>query len=252
MAELIRFDEAIDQALAESIARYHQKVTETQERYLAILGHDLRNPLGAILTSASFMLEVEDLSEPIHSLAERIASSSRRMNEMVLDLIEFSRTQLGRRVPIEREPMDAGRMVHDVVAEVKAAHPEGDVRATCDGDLHGNWDSARFTQAMTNLVSNALEHGKPGNPVTVAAHGTDRDVFLAVHNDGSPIPPEMLPRIFDPMKAMGDRVSRQSGHLGLGLYIAEQIVRGHGGAITVQSTAGEGTTFTVRMPRRAS
>ena len=249
--DLTRFNEAIDQSLAESITRYTQDLDQSKEMFLAILGHDLRTPLGAVSTSAKFMLEMGDLEEPNRTLTSRIVSSSTRMNHMVDALLDFTRSRLGGNIPGSPARMSMGKVVHDVVSEIAAAHPDRTIRVNARGSFEGEWDAARISQVLTNLIGNALEHGSDQTDVTVDVGGDDKEVAIAVHNDGAPIPGDRLNGIFNPMKAKGATgTAGSSGNLGLGLYIAERIVNAHKGKIDVASAAERGTTFTVRLPRR--
>jgi signal transduction histidine kinase len=251
LTDLIRFNEAIDQAIAESVSRFSQAVAETQERFLAILSHDLRTPLGAIITSTRFMLDAGGLEEPNRTLVARASSSARRMNQMVLDLVEFTRTRLDDAIPVVRAEMDARRLVHDVVLEIAASYPDSIVQVDAGGDLSGAWDADRLTQALTNLVGNAVQHGAPGKPIRVSARGLVDEVTLSVHNEGPPIPAEQQAVIFQEGQRVGARpAAADRRHQGLGLYIVERIVAAHGGAVSVRSTAAEGTTFTIRLPRK--
>jgi signal transduction histidine kinase len=251
--DLIRFNEAIDQAIAESVSRYSQSVAQTQERFLAILSHDLRTPLGAIITSTRFMLDTGGLDEPHHTLVSRAASSARRMNQMVLDLVEFTRTRLGNTIPVVRAPMDARRLVHDVIVEIAASYPDSTVQVETSGDLFGSWDGDRLNQMLTNLVGNAVQHGSSGAPIKVSARGLADEVMLSVHNEGPVIPANQQAAIFEEGRRAGTHPHGQDRrHLGLGLYIVERIVAAHGGTVAVHSAIGEGTTFTVRLPRKAS
>jgi signal transduction histidine kinase len=252
LRDMTRFNEAVDQALAESVVRYTADLEESREMFIAILGHDLRTPLGAIVTSSAFMLETAELAEPHLTLTSRIASSSRRMQRMIGDLLDFTRSRLGGGIPIERAPMSMETVVRDVVSELAAVHPERVVEVNVTGDLSGSWDEGRLTQVMANLVGNALEHGDPEKPVSVTLSGGSNEVRVAVHNHGVPIVPSMLSRIFNPMKrrqGRGGRAPDVTSHLGLGLYIAERIISAHRGTVDVTSTASEGTTFTIRLPR---
>jgi signal transduction histidine kinase len=187
--DLTRFNEAIDQALAESVSRYTQDLAQSREMFLAILGHDLRTPLGAVLTSAKFMLDTQELQEPSLTLTARIASSSTRMMHMVGALLDFTRSRLGGGIPITREPINLGKVVHDVVDEVCAAHPQREIRVDARGEQDGEWDPARISQVLTNLISNALEHGAPSGPVSVETSGDPDRVSIVVHNLGRAIPP---------------------------------------------------------------
>jgi signal transduction histidine kinase len=252
--ELTRFNEAIDQSLAESVARYTADLSESKEMFIAILGHDLRTPLGAIITSATFMLDLDELREPYRTLTARIASSSRRMDRMVGDLLDLTRSRLGGGIPINRNWMNLEEAVREVAGELTAQHAGRAIEVRATGDLRGRWDRGRLSQVLANLMGNAIEHGARETPVRVSIDGAGDVVAIAIHNHGVPIPTSLIPRIFDPMKrrqAIGRRTTGAASHLGLGLYIAHQIVAGHNGRIEVDSSASGGTTFTVRVPRDA-
>lgn len=246
--ELIRFNEAIDQAVAESLARYSRDIDATRERFLAILGHDLRNPLGAIATSTSFLLETGGSAAEQTQLIRGIENAGRRMTRLVADLLELALSRLGDDMPITRTTFDLGMMVRDVVAEVSASYPRARIETHLDGDLRGQWDRARLAQALINLVGNAVQHGAADAPIIVEARHDAGDTILAVRNQGRAIPAEKLDDIFDGLKPGADG-SRDRRHLGLGLFIVDKIVEAHGGTIEVQSAEESGTTFTIRLPR---
>ncbi len=249
--DLTRFNEAIDQSLAESVSRYTEDLDKSKEMFLAMLGHDLRSPLNAIVMSAEFMLETKELPEPHLTLASRIGSSSRRMERMIGDLLDFTRSRLGGGIPIVREEMSMDKTVHDVVEEICAAHPDRTIKIDARGGDRGNWDCARISQALTNIVGNALEHGAVGTVVSVNVAGDDKAVAITVHNNGVPISAHQMNGMFGPMKSREANASTKGayGNLGLGLYIAERIVTAHGGRIDVESTEDDGTVFTIRLPR---
>ena len=247
LEDMIRFNEAIDQAIAESITRFAKDIGESKERFLAILGHDLRTPLGAVMTSTKFMLEVGDLEEPNLTLVRRMSASATRMNHMVLDLLDFTRTRFGDAIPIVRATTDLRRLVHDVVNEVATMYPSSPVQVESMGDLTGEWDCQRLTQALTNLVGNAAQHGSDKSPIKVSAQGREREVVISVQNEGPVIPEAEVSALFAPMKA--GPAGRDRRHLGLGLYIVDKIVAAHNGSIAVRSSRDEGTTFEVRLPR---
>jgi sigma-B regulation protein RsbU (phosphoserine phosphatase) len=181
----------------------------------------------------------------------RAASSARRMNQMVLDLVEFTRTRLDDKIPVVRAEVDARRLLHDVVLEIAASYPESIVQMETAGNLKGSWDADRLTQALTNLVGNAVQHGASGKPIRVSAHGIGKEVTLSVHNEGPPIPAEQQAVIFQEGQRVGERsTTADRRHQGLGLYIVERIVAAHGGSVKLRSTAAEGTTFTIRLPRK--
>lgn len=254
--DLIRFNEAIDQSLAESVTQFNENVEESKEMFLAILGHDLRTPLGAIITSANFMLDTRELKEPHLSLTSRIASSARRTMGMVGDLLDFTRSRLGGGIPVVREKLKLGKLLQEAVDEVSAAHPDRNFRVNARREQMGEWDPARLSQALTNLIGNAGEHAPPGTSISVGLDGDEEDVVIIIHNMGAVIPGDRLDGLFNPMKTRkGGSVAASggpTGNLGLGLYIAERIVHAHGGRIDVESSEMAGTTFTVRLPRQDS
>ena len=251
LVDLTRFNEAIDQSLAESITRFTQDLDKSKEMFLAILGHDLRTPIGAVMTSARFMLDTQELPEPHRTLTARIVSASTRMNQMVGALLDFTRSRLGGGIPVAPTQINMGKVVHDVVNEISAAYPGRTIKVDARGSLAGKWDCERITQVLNNLIVNALEHGGERTVVNVAVHGDATEVSVAVHNQGPSIPEEELDGIFNAMKGSSaePRKTGPSANLGLGLYIADQIVQAHKGRIDVESSEERGTTFTVHLPR---
>jgi signal transduction histidine kinase len=248
LEELIRFNEAIDQAIAESISTYAREVAQSKERFLAILGHDLRTPIGAIVTSTRFMLDTDALVEPHLTLVTRMEKTARRMNRLVTDLLEFTRTRFGDSIPITPAPMDAMHMVEDIAAEIRSSYEGTQVNVQFQGDTRGSWDCERLTQAVMNLVSNAVHHGAEGTPIDISVIGDADDVAISIRNQGPPIPANQMGRIFDAMKELQSPSGKDRRHLGLGLYIVDKIVRAHGGSVHVES--GEGATvFSVQLPR---
>jgi signal transduction histidine kinase len=249
--DLTRFNEAIDQALAESVSRYTMDIDRSREMFIAILGHDLRSPLGAVMMASQFMLETGELVEPNLTLTTRIRRSAERMNQMVGDLLDFTRSQLGAGMPIVRANMDLGAETALAVDEMAAAHPDSVLRLETSGDLRGDWDRARISQVLANLLGNAVHHGWPGETITASVRGESTEVVLRVHSSGPVIPAADVPGLFGPFKRLrsGEPIATSTGNLGLGLYIVERIVSAHGGRIDVASSAEAGTTFTVRLPR---
>jgi signal transduction histidine kinase len=253
LSDLTRFNEAIDQALAESVVRYTQDLDQSKEIFLAILGHDLRSPLGAVMMSADFMLETGELEEPHLTLTRRIASSSKRMQQMIGDLLDFTRSRLGGGIPIVRAPMNLAKAVHDVVEEIVAADPSRLIKIEARGGEEVDMDCSRISQAIGNLLSNAVEHRTPGSVVTVRLDGNEHEAVIMVHNEGQPLSADQMNGIFGSMKASQDegkgKQSGPLGHLGLGLYITERIVHAHGGRIEIESSESAGTTFRMLLPR---
>lgn len=260
--DLTRFHEAVDQALAESLVRYEADVEQAKETFLAILGHDLRTPLGAIQTSAAFLLEADALppAEGVR-LAGRIWASAARSLRMVGELLDFTRSRLGGGIPVVRTEGDLAALVREAAAEVTAAHPARAVDVRTPGlaegaPLRAAFDGARLSQALGNLIGNAVQHGGDGAvTVTLAAGATDGDrvVTIAVRNGGATIPAAQLDGLFNPLQSRAVRPVRPdrgpTSSLGLGLYIAERIVHAHGGQLAVASSEAEGTTFTTTLPR---
>jgi len=251
LEELTRFNEAIDEVLADSVARYSAVVERAKNLFLAVLGHDLRTPLSAVLAAANALLLSEDESDRTVKTAALILRSGTRMRQMVSDLVDFTRTRLGDGVPLVRLPMDLGVAAQEAIEEIETAYPEHTVRLAKSGDLCGSWDEARMKQALTNLIQNAVQHGTSGTTITVSVSGNGEQVVLTVHNHAPPIPESDRARIFEPLVAVAETSSPVvSTHMGLGLYIVRQIVQGHGGTVDVESTESAGTTFTANFPRQ--
>jgi signal transduction histidine kinase len=246
---LIRFNEAIDEAIVYSFDRYARDIDETRQRFLAILSHDLRNPLAAISAAASFLGEVAGLDPDHARLVSMIESSSTRMTNLVADMLELALNRLGDTIPIERSETNVGDLINEVVAEVRASYQQAEIEVSAQGNLTGQWDAARLAQAFTNLIGNAVQHGDGGGPIHVSTRGDDRQVSIEVRNSGPEIPGDQLRHIFDGTQPVS-RTSGDRSHLGLGLFIVNKIVEGHGGSIDVRSGNAE-TAFTVRLPKSA-
>ncbi len=217
-----------------------------RERMMGVLGHDLRNPLNAITLSTDLLLRRGGCSPEDRKQLGHVRRAANRMTEMIETLLDFTRLRFGA-FPLSFRPVDLGEIVRGVVDEVHAGIPDRPIELRTRGTLRGNWDPARMSQAITNLVSNAIAYGEPGTTVTVDVEGDDHDATVTVNNIGLPIPPAFMAVIFEPFRR--DVPQDRSPHgLGLGLYIVEQIVLAHGGGIRVESNAQEGTTFTMRLP----
>jgi signal transduction histidine kinase len=250
LLELTRFGEAVDEGLTEAIGWYSKMLEDSRNLLMGVLAHDLRSPLSAVRTSAEYLLRSDRLVDSDLRAATRIASSSMRMSDYVSDLLDFARTLLGATLPIARAPVDLTKLSHDVVDEIRAAHPTATVELEAPDTLQGHWDAARLSQMLSNLVTNAIIHGAPKRPVTVQVAQTDGASVIAVHNDGEPIPAEDVPALFQPLQQSSSARLRRPGSsgMGLGLYIAREIAVAHGGTISVTSDADTGTTFTVWLP----
>ena len=253
--QMTRFNEAIDQALAESIANYSDEVARSRDTFLAILGHDLRNPLSAIANSGLYLSAPGLLptGAPLEA-ARRVTKGAARMAAMIRDLLEYTRTRLGRAIPIEREAGSMEQICRIAYDEIRAVHPERTFRLEISGNLEGRFDAERFQQVLSNLLNNAVRHGERSQPITLSALGDTEKVTVRVKNHGRPIPADQLQVIFNPLvqipSGLVDEDSEPSTSLGLGLYIAREIVAMHGGTIEAESSARNGTVFSARLPRR--
>jgi signal transduction histidine kinase len=208
---------------------------------LGVLGHDLRNPLNAITMAAQMLARQQTLPGSARERAVRIEHAASRMGEMIRTLLDFTHARFRGGLPIVPSAADLRLIAHEVVAELRSAWPDRDIELAARGDLRGHWDAPRIAQVVSNLVANALSHGARATPVHVLVSDQGAEVWLVVHNVGVPIPPELLPVLFEPFR-------RGAGD---GLYIARQIIDAHGGNIEVTSTAAEGTRFILRLPRIA-
>lgn len=247
--DIIRFNEAIDQALIESIAFFNAKVEQSRNLLLGMIGHDLRSPLQAIRMTAAQLARL-NAGETVSEAASRVIRSGARMQALLDDLVEFNRTQLGLGIRITPTSADLATVFSDELEELRAAHPNRQLHLAVTGDTQGMWDGRRLQQVLGNLVLNAIKHGATGTPIQVAVSGKDSDVRFEVRNTGPAIAQSVLNRIFDPlMHARGhEHRGAADGSLGLGLYIAREIVRAHRGEIEARSENAE-TVFAVRLPR---
>lgn len=231
---------------AEAAAR---QAAEFGGKLIGIASHDLRNPLNAIHLSVTQLLHSETLSARDQRAAARVAKSVDRMKRMIAELLDFTRLRLGGGIPIHPAPADLRSVLRQGVEELEAAWPERSLNLrVAPGRYDGAWDADRLGQVVSNLGGNALQYSPADAPVLFNLMDGGDSVVLEVHNGGNPIPTEALPHLFDPFR----RASSEGGGLGLGLYIVEQVVKGHGGNINVSSTAQEGTTFRVVLPRVAA
>jgi PAS domain S-box-containing protein len=242
----------IDLTERKRIEREHSEMVDLEqsfrERLMGIVGHDLRNPLSAIMSWVSLLKLSPVLSARDHTAVDRIGRSVERMRRMIEQLLDFTRARRAGGIAIEPSPVDLGAICRAVVEELSSAHP-GRLHFDAHGELTGNRDGDRIEQVVSNLAANALQHGGEGM-VMVQVAADDGAVRLEVHNSGAPIPAAVLPHLFDPYRRGRSSAPGRTGNLGLGLFIVQQIVQAHGGTIEVTSTATEGTSFIVRLPRR--
>jgi signal transduction histidine kinase len=221
-----------------------------QEQFVAVLGHDLRNPLGAISMATGLLLRLR-LPPAEATVLRNVASSAARMDRMVEQLLDLTRARLAGGIPVDPKPgTNLALVASTVVEELRIAHPQARLTVDAPREVNGAWDPDRMAQVVSNLVANAIQHGA-GGQVEVRVRSAGGSTLLEVHNGGPPIPTEALARIFEPFRRGAKTGARQPRGLGLGLFIAQQIVLAHGGRIGVRSTDADGTTFTVTLPSPA-
>jgi phosphoserine phosphatase RsbU/P len=241
---------AIERKRADEAARREEEAERAvtlRETIMGVLGHDLRIPLQSIAGSADLLLRADGL-EPRHTdAARRIARSSDRMASMIDDLLDFVQARLGGGLELAPSDCDLLDLCRQVIDQLVLAHHDRGIELATKGSGKGRWDNARVAQVVSKLVNNAVRHGRPRSPVKVSVRDDEACVVLAVHNEGA-IPNEAQARLFEPFYR-GDTHEEASRGLGLGLYLVQQIVVAHGGTVGVRSLSGEGTTFTVRLPR---
>jgi sigma-B regulation protein RsbU (phosphoserine phosphatase) len=246
-------DITLQRALEKERERYlqqQQRQAEIEQQLIGIVSHDLRNPLSAILLGAARLNQRDDLDASARRVAARIESSAARTVRMVNDLLDFTQARLGGGIRIARAPTDLHALSRVVADEVEAAHPSVRLEVRASGNGQGLWDADRLSQVIQNLVTNAVKYGEPGRPVQVSTEGDGGQATLRVHNEGTPIPHEQLPTLFQPLQRGSDAADRTGRSVGLGLFIVRSIVEAHQGHIEVESAPGQGTTFVVSLPRQ--
>lgn len=242
--EQLRAEVAELKANLRELQARHDEVTKNQQatdQLLNVLGHDLRNPLSAIMTAAGLMRRRTD-SEQVLKPTERILASTEKMARMIDQLLDFSRLRMGKGLTVDPADCDLGELCRKVIERAAPGRVQLEVR----GDATGTWDADRVAQVLKVLLSNALTHGTADAPVAVTVDGSDpAQVAVSVHNHGA-MPAELLPVVFEPR----ERKREGTSGLGLGLNISQQVARAHGGRLEVQSAEPEGTRFTLKLPRK--
>jgi two-component system, sensor histidine kinase and response regulator len=224
--------------------------TETlrlNEMFSALLAHDLRSPLSAILASAN-LLQRRTQDRASLDAAERIITSGKSMAHMIEDMLDLARARLAGGIIVKREASDFKALVERVVREHQTAASTRVIESDYEGDCTGLWDPERIAQVASNLIGNALKHGKADTPVVIRLDGNQADSVSLVVKNGGTIPPDVLAHLFDPFRG-GRRESGRGEGLGLGLYIISQIVRAHQGTVDVTTGQGDETSFRVQLPR---
>jgi signal transduction histidine kinase len=249
-----RFAALIASQLAQQLEREHEHMallderatSELREQFIAILGHDLRNPLQAVYATSDMLRR--RLTDPdLLELAGRINTAARRMSSLIDDVLDFARGRLGGGIAVElTEVQNISAGLNMIVQELQDAQPGCEIHSSISVDRSVRCDLGRLQQVASNLLANALTHGRPHTPVELIVHADEKHLVLQVWNAGEPIPRESINKIFQPFWRHSVSASRNG--LGLGLHICSQIVRAHGGQISVTSTAADGTLFTARLP----
>jgi signal transduction histidine kinase len=242
--DVIRFNEAIDQALGESIGFFRHQVERTRNLLLGRLGHDMRTPLQTIQLTARMLADL-NAGGRVSQSAERLITSGAQIQNLLDDLLDFSRTQLGLGIRVSPTAQNLAALCAEELDQIRAGHPDRIVDLTVSGDCSGSWDGRRLRQVVSNLVVNALQYGRAEEPVRVDIDGTGKEVHLNIRNAGDL--PNSAGDLFEPLARGGADVSETS--LGLGLFIAKEIVRAHGGHVDGRSKDGE-TVFTVSLLRQ--
>jgi signal transduction histidine kinase len=246
-ADLIAFHlNAQEQLLvSETALQQELRLAELREQFIAVLGHDLRNPLNSISMGLPVLLETP-LDERARRVVGRIKSSVARMAGLINNVMDFARTRMGAGISLTRsiDHRLAG-MLEEVIAELQVVWPDRTIRSDLSLAMPVACDGARISQLLSNLLANALTHGASDSPVWVHARSSESGFELSVTNAGKQIPPEAVDRLFEPFSRASTTHGQQG--LGLGLYIASEIARAHGGAISVVSSSQQ-TCFTFRMP----
>jgi len=255
LLDLIRFNEAIDQQMTESIRHYTQKLDHSRGIFLGILSHDLRNPLGAVRMSAELALQMGGLNVRQSMLMSQVVESTDRATEIVGHLLDLTRARLGSGMPIVRELTNMEYIARVIVEEMRTMYPDRIINIEVSGNTEGEWDKPRMGQVLSNLLGNAVQYGFKDVPISVTVKGDGDAVELSVQNHGIPIAPELVGHVFDSLTRGSEHEDEGQPalfNLGLGLYISKEIVTSHHGIISVTSNEKEGTTFTIRIPRLAS
>lgn len=249
--DMIRFNEAVDQALVESIAAFGEAVENTRKTMLAVLGHDLRSPLGAVMMAGGLLQKADYLRTREVRLVNQVFTSVQRATNMVNDLLDLARCNLGSGIPIKTENAALNPICFSIIQETRAAFPDACIEYDEGDTIIGSFDISRMSQVFSNLVGNAVRHGDVKQPIHVRLGRDGDNVVFTVQNYGAVIPSTAIPHLF----TLGHRHSAYAANetgpsagLGLGLFIASEIVVGHGGRIEAESTCHTGTTFKVILP----
>jgi signal transduction histidine kinase len=248
MEDASRFNEAIDQAIAESVDYFTSEVDRWRALFLGVLSHDLRSPLNSVLLTSRLISELT-VGTPVSQHTEKLMRSGERMSHLLDDLLDYNRTSLDIGIRVSSKPTELTTVCREEIDMLRTALPTSTIEFATEGDTQGSWDASRIRQVLNNLVTNAAKYGDPSGIIRVCLRGDDVQVQLAVENTGPGIPQEVMSSLFEPLRRHAradDKGERES--LGLGLFIARQIALAHGGSVTGESTNGR-TIFTVTLPK---
>ena len=254
--DIVRFNESIDEILAASSQSYSTRINEARNVIIGILAHDLRNPIHSITLGSRYLLQSNSTDANGIKTVARMQRAASRMSELVNNLLDYARTSLGDSIPVSPELTTMNAMCSRAIEEVESAYPGRNISLVCAHGVEGTWDSARIIQLLTNLLVNALQHGDAAGVVKVTVSTKVNSVLIEIYNEGEPINPSTLGSLFDPLYRRASMRSQtltpESSGLGLGLFIASQIARSHGGDIKVASTREAGTIFSIELPKSYS
>ena len=249
--DVIRFDEAIDQALTESVCFFSAHARQSRDLLLAVVGHDLRSPLNTIQLAATYLAQL-DAGEDVSRVSQRLIDSGSRMRALLDDLADYDRTRLGLGIRISPAPVNLAESFSRELELLRQAHPEQPIELLVEGDVSGSWDERRLQQVLSNLVTNAVKYGTPNAPIRVRLTGAEDCVNFQVMNAGNLDASGGFERLFEPL-TRGASAGGQpaSDGLGLGLYIAREIALAHGGQISVHPHPAA-TVFAISLPRKSA
>ncbi len=243
---IVRLHEGMDRAISDAMHRYAMRREEVRERFITILGHDLRDPLATVMISSKMLAANPGLEKEHRMIAARIGRAGTRMQRMINDVLDFARGHLGGGIPANPSLNDMGEIIKAAADEAVGANPQRTITCDVHGDLRGAFDRDRVHQAITNLIGNAVNHTNDAIEIRAFEAPDGRAVVTEVTSHGEPIPEDVRRRLFDPFVSFDGAAPRKG--LGLGLYIVHQIALAHGGTCDVRSEA-TGNTFIIRWPR---
>ena len=250
IADTLRFDEAIDQAVAESVAFFSAEVERWRGIFLGVLGHDLRGPLNAMVLTAELLTHTVQ-EAAVAGRARAMLRNARHMAVLLDSLLEYNRSTLGLGMAIHRTETNLALQCQEEVDLLRDALPGAQIVFDARGDTSGHFDGLRVREAVANLVFNAAQHGTGGAAAAVSVMGHDHGVEVSIENESEPIPAEVLQNLFEPVRRYSTAAGESGHHLGLGMFIVREIARAHGGDVTV-SMAERRVKIKMLLPKAAS